>query len=115
MLISINSDIDAKFQLITLSTVQAVATVQLSVKFARSGNIGCITGVIRAVATSGTVLSIPGIATTAIQTGILYQNLSLAKSCRYKLSTNASGNLQLDVYDMSVGIDYSIVIPFVIT
>jgi len=84
-----------------------------SVRYAQSGYIVVITGVVKAKATSGAILSVPNKSAVGVQTGIVYQNLSLNKSCRYKLQNNSNGWAELTLYDMEVSMDYSFTVPFI--
>ena len=89
------------------------ATILSSVRYAQSGYIGIITGVVKAKATSGAILSVPSKSAVGVQSGIIYQNLSLEKSCRYTLRDNSKGWAELTLYGMEVGIDYSFTVPFI--
>lgn len=89
------------------------ASIVSSVRYAQSGYIVVVTGVVKAKATSGAILSVPNKSAVGVETGIAYQNLSLSKSCRYKLQNNSNGWAELTLYDMEVGVDYSFTVPFI--
>lgn len=109
------ADLQSKNKNIEISVDANTCTVVSVVRFVQSGNAGIITGVVKAKATAGSVLSVPNIGSIGSQTGISYQNMSLAKSCRYKLQNNSKVWAELTLYDMEIGIDYSFTIPFLIS
>ena len=114
-----SSDLSAlagNFDSYNLVVATGAVTAVTDVKFAKAGKLGYITGVVKAVATSSSVLSIPGVLMVGVQTGIAYQNLSLGKSCRYRLTNDSTtGAVSLSLYDMTVDVSYSLCIPFMIS